>query len=260
MGFTQETAAKLSTELVNQGGVLSEWSKGKVTGAEATEILQKALLGERDALNTLGIDIKQSMVDDELKRRGLDDLTGKSLRQAEALVTLDLITQQSTAGNAAFAEQTESLSRKKGELVAKITEVAQRLAAWLIPVFGRVIDVAGPLIDAVVSVTSKIGALAEKIGVFKVAGVVFDTVVATIKTAIEGIGMLADGIGLLASGEFSKAVETMNAGAKKLLVDTVLEGGKVVVSAISGGAKAAEPEANIWGMMLAGAFAEGYVA
>lgn len=141
MGFSQETAAKLSVELVNMGGVLSEWTGAKVSAQEATEILNKALLGEREALNRLGIDIKDSLVQDELKRKGLSDLTGESRRQAEALVTLEQITQQSASATAAFAKNTDSLVRKKAELSASVSEVSQSLSKLLAPAFGFVLDV-----------------------------------------------------------------------------------------------------------------------
>jgi hypothetical protein len=149
MGFSQQTAAALSVELVNQGGVLAEWSQGKVTAKEATEILNKALLGERDALNSLGIDIKQSLVDDELKRRGLSNLTGESLRQAEALVTLDLITRQSTSANEAFAKGADSLLRKKAELTAQIAEESYSLSKLLAPAYQFFIDLTQKAVLAV---------------------------------------------------------------------------------------------------------------
>lgn len=159
MGFTQETAAALSVELVNQGGVLAEWSQGKVTAQEATEILNKALLGERDALNQLGIDIKDSLVQDELKKRGLADLTGESKRQAEALVTLQLITQQSASANAAFATNVDSLTRKKSEFNAKIAEVSQSLGKLLAPAFGFIINIGNKALTVFNSLTKGLGLL-----------------------------------------------------------------------------------------------------
>lgn len=153
MGFTQETAAKLSVELVNMGGVLAEWTGGKVSGAEATEILNKALLGERDALNRLGIDIKDSLIQDELKRKGLSDLTGQSLRQAEALVTLEQITKQSSNATAAFANNADSLVRKKAEWTARTAELSETLSKVLAPVFGFFIDLGNKAITMLTSLS-----------------------------------------------------------------------------------------------------------
>lgn len=152
MGFTQDAAAQLSSELVKQGGVLSEWSNGKVSAAEATEILQKSLLGERDALNSLGIDIKQELVDAELRRLGQDKLTGSALRQAEAMATLNLIYAQSTAANQRFEKNADSLVRKKAELKAKIAEITDGLSSGLIPAFKSLLSMGLGVLNVFVAV------------------------------------------------------------------------------------------------------------
>lgn len=147
MGFTEEAVANLSVSLTDQAGVLAEWSKGKANTVQAQEILTKSLLGERDALNTLGIDIKDSLIQDELKRKGLDDLTGASRRQAEALITLEQITKQSASANEAFAKNTDSPVRKMAELRARIAEVSQTAARLLMPAFSALISIGLRLVD-----------------------------------------------------------------------------------------------------------------
>lgn len=141
MGFLQKDAAQLSTRITEQAGVLSEWQGGLVSAEQAHQIITKALLGERDALNTLGLDIKDSLIQDELKRKGLNDLTGESRRQAEALVTLDLITQQSAQANENYEKNTDSLVRTKARLRARIGEISDNLAKALVPAFGFVLRV-----------------------------------------------------------------------------------------------------------------------
>ena len=152
MGFSQEAAAHLSNELVRMGGVLSEWSNGKFTTAEATEILQKALLGERDALNSLGIDIKQELIDAELKLRNQDKLTGAAKRQAESLITLQLITEQSSAANTRFEATTDSLVRKKAEFKAKIAELTVGLSSGLIPAFQSLLSIGLGVLNFLIAV------------------------------------------------------------------------------------------------------------
>lgn len=147
MGFTEEAVANLSVSLTDQAGILAEWSQGKVSTKEASEILTKSLLGERDGLNRLGIDIKDSLIQDELKKKGLQDLTGESLRQAEALITLEQITKQSASANEAFAKNTDSNQRQMSLLRARIAEVSQTAANLLVPVFRTLISVGLALID-----------------------------------------------------------------------------------------------------------------
>jgi hypothetical protein len=153
MGFMKRTAAELSSILVTQGGILSKWSLGKLSGAETTEILQKALLGERDALNSVGIDVKQSMIDDELKRRGLENLTGSSLRQAEALITLDFIMKQSTSANEGFARSSESLSRSTGLLNAMFKEFGERIGSNMVALYKSLVGGVASLVTEQESLT-----------------------------------------------------------------------------------------------------------
>jgi Skp family chaperone for outer membrane proteins len=169
MGFAQDTAAQLSAEIVNQAGVLSEWSGGKTTTAEAADILNKALLGERDALNSLGIDIKDSLVQDELKKQGLQNLTGESRRQAEALVTLQLIQKQSASANKAFADNTDSAARKQAELRAKLQEVIQSMAQEFIPVVNIVLTILLKAAEYVIALGKALIAIPEFINQNKVA-------------------------------------------------------------------------------------------
>lgn len=216
MGFTEEATAKLSTALVDQAGILSQWSKGKVDTQQATEILQKALLGERDALNTLGVDIKDSLIQDELKRKGLDKLTGESLRQAEALVTLEQVTKQSASANEAFAKNTDVLGRSKAELRAKIQELWQTMAQRFLPILNKIIDVLGPLVSWIGSFIARIVNLADKIGVFNYLSATFNALGSIISNLIGSLGNLADGLVSFFEGDFSKAWDKFKQGTSDL--------------------------------------------
>ncbi len=208
MGFTKQTAAELSVELLNQGGILARWSKGKVQTAEATEILNKALLGERDGLNRLGVDIKDSLIQSELKRKGLDKLTGAELRQAEALVTLEQITKQSSNANAAFAKGTEDLQEKKARLRARIMEIVDGAGKGLIPVFNRVLGVLIPVVEWVVNFGTRLAEVWQKAETFRaVLSGVFSGVYESIATLVRGFGLLAEGWVDIFSGNFSAAAD-----------------------------------------------------
>jgi hypothetical protein len=132
MGFQRKEAAEMSTGLVDLSGALAQWSGGQRTTAEVSEILSKALLGERDALNSLGIDIKQAEVDAELLARGQDKLTGSAQKQAEAMVTLDLIMRKSTDAQTDFASGTESFAQAQGSRIATLREAWDRFGKTVI--------------------------------------------------------------------------------------------------------------------------------
>lgn len=149
MGFQRQQAAEISAQLTNLSGALSEWSGGQRSAKEVSEILSKSLLGERDALNSLGIDIKQAEIDAELLARGLNNLTGESKKQAEAAVTLDLILRKSADAQQQYAEGAGSMARRNAELSAKIAEITEKIATLLIPVFEGLLAIAGPIIDVI---------------------------------------------------------------------------------------------------------------
>lgn len=216
MGFTEEATAKLSVALVDQAGVLAQWSKGKVDSTQAAEILQKALLGERDALNTLGIDIKDSLIQDELKAKGLDKLTGESRRQAEALITLEQITKQSASANEAFAENTDKLGRTKAELRAKVQEAFQVLAERFLPIINRAASVVGPLVNWIGQFVVRLVQLADRAKVFNYLSATFNALGTIVSNVIGSLGSLADGLVSLFEGDFGRAWEKFKSGTSDL--------------------------------------------
>lgn len=147
MGFQREEAAKISTGLVDLSGALAEWSGGQRSAEEVTKILGKAILGEREQLKELGISIQEADVKARLAEKGLSNLTGTMLQQAKAAATLELITEKSADAQAAYAANSESAIRRQQELTAKITELGERLAVVLLPVFERLVSVASAVID-----------------------------------------------------------------------------------------------------------------
>lgn len=148
MGFQRKAAADISTQLVNLSGALSEWTGGQRTATEVADILQAALLGERERLKELGIAISEADVKAALAAKGLDKLTGAALEQAKATSTLELILNKSRDAQAQFAEGSDSLVRRQAELSARIKEIIERISIALIPVFEKLAAVANGVATA----------------------------------------------------------------------------------------------------------------
>ena len=149
MGFQREEAANISTNLVDLSGALSEWTGGQKSAKEVTDILGKAILGEREQLKTLGISIQEADVKARLAEKGLDKLTGASLQQAKAAATLELITEKSGDAQAAFAANSDTLVRKQAELGAKFEDIKESMATALIPVFHRLMGIVEPIVATI---------------------------------------------------------------------------------------------------------------
>jgi len=133
MGFARNEAAKMSTKVVGLSGALSQWSGGTRSAAEVSEILAKAMLGERDGLKELGISISEADVQGRLLQNGQSKLTGAALEQAKAQATQALIFEKSTDAQAAFAKGGSPLLSAQMKLKATLGEVRDTLVAKLVP-------------------------------------------------------------------------------------------------------------------------------
>lgn len=149
MGFQREEAADISTELVNLSGALAEWTGGQVTAEQVSQILSKAMLGEREQLKTLGIAISEADVQARLAEKGLKGLTGQMLQQAKAAATLELITEKSADAQTAFAENSDTLLRKQTELRAQFENIRENIATALVPVFHRLLTAVAPIVEKI---------------------------------------------------------------------------------------------------------------
>lgn len=133
MGFTSDQAAAMSTDVVGLAGALSEWTGGTRSAAEVSEILAAAMLGEREALKGLGINITEADVQARLAAKGQDKLTGAALEQAKAVATQELIFEKSQDAQKAFADGGNEALRSQNKLKAGLADAKERLSAGLTP-------------------------------------------------------------------------------------------------------------------------------
>ena len=131
MEFTREQATAMSTEVVGLSGALSAWSGGTKSATEVSEILTSAMLGERDALKSLGISISAAEVEAELLRLGQDKLTGSARAQAEATATMTLIMAKSKDAQTAFKDSTISTNEQMAIQSAKFKELQEKVGTFV---------------------------------------------------------------------------------------------------------------------------------
>lgn len=184
MGFQRDEAAGISGQLVNLSGALSEWTGGQIKATEVANILQDAVLGEREELKQLGISISQADVDARVAAKGLGELTGAALQQAEAAATLELILEKSTDAQAAFANGSGSLVRQQAEAAAKFQEISEKLATALLPVFDKLLGLALSLANGLGAVANGIESLLDPAGAATEA---FDAQAATVNDLTKNV-------------------------------------------------------------------------
>jgi len=140
MGFTREAAAGMTMDVVGLAGAMSEWSAGTRTVEDTTRILARAMLGEREMLKDLGVDIRELDIKQRLMAKGQEDLTGNFLKQARAVATMEMIFERSKDAQTGFAQGTDSLTRKQRELSARFQEMVQEIQIALLPEFKHLVD------------------------------------------------------------------------------------------------------------------------
>jgi hypothetical protein len=157
MGFTAKEATNMSLKMLDLSGALSKWSGGTKSAAEVSEILSSAMLGERDALKGLGIDIQQAEIDAIMLKEGKNKLTGASKQQAEALIVEELILKKSTDAQKAWGDGGKEAATKQHGLSSAISETKEAIVTGLQPVLdGATRVITEKLVPAVKDITKKL--------------------------------------------------------------------------------------------------------
>lgn len=147
-------------DLVAKGADLAATFGG--TTADAVGALSSALKGELDPIERYGVSLKQSDVNAELAARGLDKLEGSALKQAQAQVLLDLVTQQTTSSQGAFARESDTAAGSGAILSAKLENLQAALGEKLLPIFADVATfVSDKVIPTVERLTEKNGPVSD---------------------------------------------------------------------------------------------------
>ncbi len=133
MGFNAEQAATMSTDMVGLSGALSAWTGGTQTAAEVSDIMSKAMLGERDGLKALGISISEADVQARLAANGTAGLTGAALEQAKAIATQQLIMEKSTDAQKAWSDGSMDAAKQQNASKASIAQLKESLTTALYP-------------------------------------------------------------------------------------------------------------------------------
>ena len=128
--FTREESAKMSKELVNLSGALSEWSGGQYDATEASYIATKALLGETEQLKQMGIVIDQSSKEYNTRIKLLQEDQHYTAQQAKAIDIFNQIMQKSTDAQASFNEEGLKFLRTRRSWSTFWQQTKEDLGEW----------------------------------------------------------------------------------------------------------------------------------
>ena len=207
MGFARNEAMRMTQQTLELSNALSEWVGGTRSAEEVTEIIVRALVGEREALKGLGVAVLESDVAARLAAKGQDELTGAAREQAKALVTLEIITEKSADALTAYRSGGGEAARTMKEFDAQMEELKITL--------GETLASALPLLDA-------LGEFA------KLSGTTIKFVVDIIPGDLEGL-IVAQALG----GFFGKKVATAfgASAATAAQVGLTVSGGATLIAA-----------------------------
>jgi hypothetical protein len=236
MGFTQEAAANMSTEVIGLSGALSEWSGGTKSVADVSEILTKAMTGEVEGLKSLGVVLSAARIETEMLALSEAGMAGATEQQTKALAIQSLVMKDTEAARQAFASNNDGLVVAQNALSSALGTVKEEILIGLTPTFK---ELAGVLQTEVVPFITEqfIPAIQEHLpSAIETAKEVFGTLTSVIKLLLPVMGMVHDhamriiqGIGFLADKvnsvidvfkrqreENSKVVDVYNATEEQL--------------------------------------------
>lgn len=139
-GATTTQALGLSDQVQQLSVDLASYNNLQGGASRASEILTKAMLGEREALTSLGIKISEAEVQQRLLEKGQQDLTGRALLLARAQATLELAYQQSGDALGDFARTQDSAANQIRILRAEIRDLSVELGRELLPMAREILQ------------------------------------------------------------------------------------------------------------------------
>lgn len=140
LNIQKETAVDASIKLTDLSGALSDFSGGNVSAAQASEILQKAMLGQFRGLKEVGIALDEADVKARLAEKGQEKLTGTMLEQAKAAATLELILERSANAQALAATNADTLSEVWESIETTFRQAGENLAMKFLPAMKTALD------------------------------------------------------------------------------------------------------------------------
>jgi len=138
-GATASEALDLSDRVQQLAVDLDSYNNLQGGADQASQALTSAMLGEREALKSLGIVVSEELVNQELLRQGQEDLEGQALLLAKAEATLNLAISQSGDAIGSFAATADSAKNRLVILKASVKDIATSFGQTMMPVVEKLI-------------------------------------------------------------------------------------------------------------------------
>lgn len=181
-GFTGKAALEMATQVNELAVDLASFTNIEGGAKRASAALTSGLLGEREAMKSLGIAILETDVIARIKLLLSKGQRFESLRQAKAMATLQLATEQSKNAIGDFARTSGDLANQERITTARIQDLKESFGNALLPVALRV--------------TKAIRSIAERLTALSPAAKKTILIVAAIAAVLGPVLLLIGSIGL----------------------------------------------------------------
>lgn len=132
-GATAEVALEMSNTVQQMAVDLASYNNLQGGATQASEILTKAFLGERESLTTLGIKISEADVKQRLLEKGQKSLTGQALLLAKGQATLELAMEQSGDAMGGFNRTQDSYANISRKAESATIDLKSAMGVGLLP-------------------------------------------------------------------------------------------------------------------------------
>jgi len=145
-GFTQQSALELSSQVNELAVDLASFTNFSGGAEGASAALTKALLGEREAIKSLGISIGEADIARLAEKKGI---TGELDRQTKAMLTLELAVSQSKNAIGDFSRSQDAYANQMRVAASRTQELAVTLGNRLIPSATKGVSTYVKLVEAI---------------------------------------------------------------------------------------------------------------
>lgn len=140
-GFSQQAALDLATQVNTLAVDLASFTNFAGGAAGASDALTKALLGEREAVKSLGIAILEEDVQKKVAENTTKGLTFATERQAKAYATLQIAQEQSKNALGDYARTSEGFANQSRLLTQRLNDLAVEFGTILLPAMTKAVGV-----------------------------------------------------------------------------------------------------------------------
>lgn len=147
MGLGQEAAADMSAEIVQLGADIASFNNINVD--EALIKLRAGLVGEFEALRTVGVALNAAVVEQKAFELGLQDVNGEISEAAKVQARYALILEQTGTAQGDYARTADGLANTQRTLSATFEDIRAELGQALVPAFEALLSLAPAVFEAI---------------------------------------------------------------------------------------------------------------